>query len=56
MAKRMKKTCQGNTEFCRRVASVTVCGTYKGDKSFRVCLACLAIYRRAGIKLKQVSA
>jgi hypothetical protein len=48
-----RPVCELASEFCSGEGVTLMTGTRKGDPKFYGCLACVAIYRRRGVKMKQ---
>ena len=46
--------CELNTHFCSGECIARYKGTKKADPEFNACIACIAIMRRRGLKVKQV--
>ncbi len=51
----MKAACELKTEFCKGEAVRKYTGTKKRDPKFDACLACVAMLRRSGVKVRQVT-
>jgi hypothetical protein len=44
--------CEVKTEYCRGKATLTARGIKKSDPVFRTCMACYAMLKRKGVKMK----
>jgi hypothetical protein len=49
-----KPRCEVKSPLCRQTAVGKFTGTRKSDPVFRCCLACLALMRTNGLRIKQV--